>query len=108
MINAAQTLLKLHFPTTGLQCTTLGMNPSFDVIKGSFVQILHNGANHWVTVSTLDAQPSHINVYDSMFCSITDHTFLTDQICAIMHSSDPSIIQMHLDHISQHLNTSVE
>ena len=52
IINAAQTLLKLHFSTPGLQYTTLGSNLSFDIIK-AFVQIL----NHWVTVSYLDAQP---------------------------------------------------
>ena len=56
IINAAQTLLKLHFSTPGLQYTTLGSNLSFDIIKADFVQILHNGANHWVTVSNLDAQ----------------------------------------------------
>ena len=66
IINAAQMLLKLHSSTPGLQNTTLESNLSIDAIKDNFVQKLHNGANHWVTVSTLDAILSRINVYDSM------------------------------------------
>ena len=97
-------LLKLHSSTPGLQNTSLGSTEhhavwdqiySFDVIKDNFVQILRNGANHWVTVSTLDAKPSHINVYDSMFCSISDHTSIADQICALMHSNQPTITVHH-------------
>ena len=57
IINAAQTLLKMHFSTPGLQYTTLGSNLSFDIIKADFVQMLHNGANHCVTVSNL--MPNH-------------------------------------------------
>ena len=49
-INAAQALLKSTTHTPGLQCTNLGSNLSFEVVKESFVQILHNGTNHWVTV----------------------------------------------------------
>ena len=67
VINAAQVLLKSRTHTPGLQCTNLGSNLSFEVVKESFVQILHNGTNHWVTVSTINTQPSHINVYDSKY-----------------------------------------
>ena len=108
IINAAQTLLKLHFSTPGLQYTTLGSNLSFDIIKADFVQMLHNGANHWVTVSNLDAQPSHINIYyDSMFRSTSDHTSIADQICAIMHSSQPKIT-VHHTNVDKQMNGSFD
>ncbi|KAL5515870.1 hypothetical protein EMCRGX_G001111 [Ephydatia muelleri] len=80
----------------GLQNTTLGSNLSFDVVQRDFVQILHNGTNHWVSISNLDAQPSHCNIYDSsMFHSVFDHASVADQICALMHSSQPMITVHH-------------
>lgn len=104
MVNAAQTLLKLHFSTPGLQHTTLGSNLSFDVVQRDFVQILHNGTNHWVTISNLNAQPSHCNIYDSsMFHSIFDHATVADQICAIMHSSQP-MITVHHANVDKQMN----
>ena len=69
--------------------------------------MLHNGANHWVTVSNLDAQPSHINIYyDSMFRSTSDHTSIADQICAIMHSSQPKIT-VHHTNVDKQMNGHV-
>ena len=78
-------IVKIEFFYSGL-----GSNLSLDIIKADFVQILYNGANHRVTVSNLDPQPSHIHIYyDSMFRSIFDHRSIADQICAIMHSNQP-------------------
>ena len=89
VINASQALLKSMTHTPGLQCTNLGSNLSFEVVKESFVQILHNGTNHWVTVSSINTQPSHINIYDSKYSTITES--LRDQICALMHSCQRTI-----------------
>ena len=84
VINATQALLKSRTHTPGLQCTNLDSNLSFEVVKESFVQILHNGTTHWVTESTINTQPLHINIYDSKYSTITES--LRDQICALMHS----------------------
>ena len=51
----------------GLQNTLLGCTLSFNVIKNEFVQVLHSGGNHWLTVSTIGCKPSVVKVYDSLF-----------------------------------------
>uniref|UniRef100_A0A1X7VJM5 Uncharacterized protein n=1 Tax=Amphimedon queenslandica TaxID=400682 RepID=A0A1X7VJM5_AMPQE len=38
---------------TGFQCPTLGFTLSYRFMNMEFVQIIHNGANHWVTISTV-------------------------------------------------------
>ena len=58
---------------------------------------MHNGANHLVTVSTLYALTSHINVYDSMFCSMADHRSVQDQI---MHHT----ITVHQTNVDKQMN----
>ena len=53
IINAAQTLLKKANPLmSGLQSVVLGNTMSFDIEPGEFVQILHNGHGHWLTISS--------------------------------------------------------
>ena len=90
-----QALLKNTTHTPGLQCTNLGSNLSFEVVNKSFVQILHNGTNHWVTESTINTQPSHINIYDSKYSTIKES--LRDQICALMHSCQRTITVHHIN-----------
>ena len=56
LIDAAQTLLKKANPAMqGLQSVTRGMTMNFDVEPGEFVQILHNGHGHWLTISCCSA-----------------------------------------------------
>ena len=46
---------------------------SFKVARNPFIQILHDGRCHWVTVSTFGCDPGEINYYDSLFkVKITD------------------------------------
>ena len=54
-----------------------------------FIQILHNGDNHWITVSTVGLHPSHISVYDSLYTSLSK--FTKDHICALLHTAKPMI-----------------
>ena len=51
----------------GLQDLLLGQRLSFKVARDSFIQILHDGRCHWVTVSTFVCDPGEINYYDSLF-----------------------------------------
>ena len=95
VINAAQAVLKCSTHTPEFQCINLGSNLSFKAMKESFVQILHNGNNHWVTVSTINTQTLHINSYDSKYSSITES--VKDQICALMHSSQQTITVHHIN-----------
>ena len=48
IINAAQTLLKNKYPAVrGLQDVSHGLNMSFSIERGEFVQILHDGLNQF-------------------------------------------------------------
>ena len=55
---AGQKLLKQAHPRMGgLQPTILGLSLAFEVQISEFVQVLHIGGNHWLTVSiTFDVQ----------------------------------------------------
>ena len=65
-INAASDMLKREFPDTrGLQPTLLGQNLSFEVVEPPFVQILHVGNNHWMTV--IGITQTLVKAYDSLY-----------------------------------------
>ncbi|XP_065680304.1 uncharacterized protein LOC124806293 [Hydra vulgaris] len=68
---------------SGLQDPVLGQNLSFHAIKESFVQVLHNGDAHWLTVSTFWCSDGEVCLLDSMFHGkVKNHVIR--QICAIM------------------------
>ena len=74
-IRAVSTLLKAQFPSVlGLHDTTHGEDLSFPVITPPFVQILHTGNHHWLTVEGVT--PSLVKVYDSL----NDSTSITTQL----------------------------
>lgn len=50
IINAAQNTLQEQFGLPGSQSVVNGQGCNFDVEPEEFVQILHNGKNHWVTI----------------------------------------------------------
>ena len=90
IINASQQLLKELFPfLPGLQGVELGAIMGFEVEAGEFVQIVHNGKNHWLLVSTLGVEHPTVRVYDSMYNSLGSHT--QNQIAALLHTDRSSI-----------------
>ena len=68
----------------GLQDTLLGQTLNFKVMGDEFVQVLHSGGNHWVTVSTVGCPSSTVKVYDSLYSEIPSRT--KEQICALLMS----------------------
>ncbi|KAL5497317.1 hypothetical protein EMCRGX_G013776 [Ephydatia muelleri] len=86
IINRVQSILREQFGAAGFQNTTLGTLLLFDVIRSEFIQILHNGKNHWLTISTIGLPASTVNVYDSLYQSLSQCTI--DQICAVMFSTN--------------------
>ena len=69
VIHAAQQLLKNNkdlLPVGGLQNPILGQRLAFEVQMEEFVQILHSGGNHWITISTIGMEHAHVRVYDSL------------------------------------------
>ena len=55
IITAAQHLLKSQTSCGGLQPPTVGQSLGYDIMWKEFVQVLHDGHNHWLTVSNIDA-----------------------------------------------------
>ncbi|KAL5457687.1 hypothetical protein EMCRGX_G034973 [Ephydatia muelleri] len=66
LINASQFLLHSQYGRLRFQATTLAYNKRFDVMR-EFIQILHNGDDHWVTISTIGLPSGLVNVFDSLY-----------------------------------------
>ncbi len=73
IIDAGQKILAAQFKekygNAGFQSVVLGHTFSFKVESEDFVQILHDGHNHWLTISTVGAPPSSVLLYDSMYAT---------------------------------------
>ena len=90
IIDAAQKLLKQAFPAlSGLQSVCCGLTMNFDIEPSEFVQVIHNGRGHWLTISTIRTSRPDIHVYDSMYPSAG--TFVKAQIAALLHTESPAI-----------------
>ena len=90
IIDAAQTLLKQAFPVlSGLQSVTCGLTMNFDIEPAEFVQIIHNGRGHWLTISTIGTSHPDVHVYDSMYPSAG--TLVKAQTAALLHTESPAI-----------------
>ena len=73
IINAVQYLLHSQYCMPGFQATTLGYHLTFDIMRKGFIQFLHNGEDHWFTISTLGLPSGHVHIYDSLYNTCTDH-----------------------------------
>ena len=87
-ISVASKLLHQQFPDfQGLSTPVLGQNLSFPPVNSmlllagyEYIQILHTGADHWVTVCVVSSY--EVKIYDSLFHSTTYAT--KKQIASIM------------------------
>ena len=67
LINAGQMLIKESYPQVyGFQDASLGQTLGFDVLTEEFVQVLHTGRGHWVTISTIGCSIAEVEIFDSM------------------------------------------
>ena len=57
---------------------------SYDVEAEEFVQIVHNQHGHWFTISTIGVNHPAVNVYDSMYQSVSTQAKV--QIAALLHT----------------------
>ena len=80
-INIAQNLLAEQYPLLkGFENTTLGPLREFSVFDGPFVQILHNGKNHWICCTNLNPNDWRVGkcdevwCYDSLYSGVTKST----------------------------------
>ena len=86
IISAAQTLLKCQSSIPGFQHPCIAGTMEFEIQQKDFIQILHNGYGHWLTVSTIGCQEAEIKGYDF---SIGLH--VKNQIAAILSSKAEKI-----------------
>nr|XP_047132634.1 uncharacterized protein LOC124811303 [Hydra vulgaris] len=72
-INKAQKRLFMQFPDVkGLQDPILGSKLHFRVQSGKFVQILHNGAMHWLAISNfLSTHLNSVDAFDSLYYDLS-------------------------------------
>ena len=90
IVKAAQKLLKKVNPAmSGLQNVNLGLTMSFNVEPGEFIQILHDGCSHWLTVSTVGLKHPEVHAFDSLYTSTSTLTKM--QISNILYSDKPTI-----------------
>ena len=65
IVNASQRLIATSFPLcNGLQDTNLGQTVAFDIQRSPFVQVLHIGYGHWVTISTYGCDLGFVDIYE--------------------------------------------
>ena len=91
IISAAQSLLKKQNPLVGgFQPPCLGQTCGFDIQSEEFIQILHDGHGHWLTVSTVGAEDgAEVYVYDSMYPSVG--TYTKKQVTSILYTKKKAI-----------------
>lgn len=73
----------------------LGQTMNFDIEPGEFVQILHNGHGHWLTISTVGNEHPQVEVYDSAYSCCP--TICKAQIAALLSTSQPAIELRFMD-----------
>ena len=96
LMDAAQLLLKKVNPAMqGLQSVTRGITMNFDIEPGEFVQILHNGHGHWLTISTVGNEHPQVEVYDSVYSCCP--TLCKAQIAALLSTKQPAIHLKYMD-----------
>ena len=96
IINAAQGLLKRQFPhINGLQEVGLCRTLFFAIQTEEFIQVLHNGHDHWVTVSTIGCKAGEINAFDSLPPALTSSKM--NQIAALLATPKDAIKVKYID-----------
>ena len=93
---AAQLLILQEFPHVGgLQDPSTHQCLSFQVLRGEFVQIIHVGGSHWVTVSNIGCNDGEVCVYDSLYYSVPSSTLKL--IASLMFSPTKKLVVRLMD-----------
>lgn len=95
LINAAQNLLREKFANEkGLQ-DTISKETSWKPVHGEFVQILHVGKSHWLTVSNKHCPSGTVCVYDSTKGGIPADAKI--QVAAIVRCQEAELVLEVMD-----------
>ena len=96
IINAAQVMLQDQFEfKTGFQDTENGVMLTFSIETDEFIQILHNGHGHWLTITTIGTSHPGVLVYDSMYSSASSS--LRRQVAALLATQESKIPLSFID-----------
>ena len=76
------TFQKLVTHVNGLQDPLLGQKLNLREYSEEFIQLLHDGKHHWVTIITLDCQPGEVKYNNSKFKGKLTES-VKNQICCI-------------------------
>lgn len=88
-IGAAQKLLKVQYPLIdGLQNPVLGSRLMFSVMLSEGIQII-NHQKHWTCISTVGCQPGHVDVYDSLYSTLSPSA--VRQVCNLLHTKEAKL-----------------
>ena len=99
IISAAQMLMLQQFPNmSGLEPPTLAQAMAFQVHRGDFVQILNVRNCHWCTISNVGCDEGVVNVYDSMYSSVSTDTI---RVIASIFTSAPKLVIRMMDVMRQ-------
>ena len=100
IISASQMLMLQQFPDmSGLEPPTLAQVMAFQVHRKDFIQILNVRNSHWCTISNVGCEEGIINVYDSMYSSVSTDTMRV--IASLMFSSAPKLVIRMMDVMKQ-------
>ena len=95
ILAASQRLLQRQTGAHGLQPPCIGQMCAFDIQKGDFIQIVNNGHAHWLTISTIGAVDGTVNVYDSLYMSVS--SCVKNQVAAIVYTNKKVITLNFID-----------
>ena len=96
VITAAQMLMLQYFPgMSGLQPPTLQEVCAFQVHTGEFVQIVNIRNKHWCVVSSVGCDSGVVNVYDSLYSSVSNKTI--HLIASMVYSSSSTLEERMMD-----------
>ena len=70
----------------GSRAQTLDCTWHFTIEPDEFVQILHDGSAHWVTISTTGCKHPEVWMFDSLYCTLSPA--LKHQIAALLVSKE--------------------
>ena len=93
LINASQKILAKQFEHkfggAGFQTTANGLCGNYIVETEEFIQILHNGSDHWLVITTIGTKHPEVLVYDSLYATVGDN--VKSQIATLLCTQDHAI-----------------
>ena len=96
VIDASQKLMLQQFHhMSGLQTPVLAQTLAFQVHREEFVQIINVRNNYWCAVSNVGCSEGVVNVYDSMYPSVSTATIRI--IASLVFSSASKLVVRMMD-----------